>query len=188
MKKCRKWRRQVPLFGDVKFCHKCKKSKDICAFLLNNGKREKICGKCQLDKKQSPQKEQVYIGNGNCYISRLEILRQLGFSDYKSYLSSGLWAIIRKKVFARKGNTCYLCGGKATHLHHRRYCKEELLGKSIKNIVPICQNCHEEIELSGNDKNSMGQVKLKYDKIRHEKLALDQEAKEWYNYLEMKPL
>jgi 5-methylcytosine-specific restriction protein A len=78
------------------------------------------------------------------------------------YLSSD-WRRLRKKVLAKHKCECQLCKAKgkytkATHVHHEfhrdKYPQYELYeyaeqnGKRIKNLIPVCFECHMEIHIS----------------------------------------
>jgi len=69
-----------------------------------------------------------------------EQLRELGFSDYKSFIDSDLW-----KVFSRHLHTlsrfhkCLDCrSGSRIHLHHAEY--TSILDPLT--IIPLCSKCH----------------------------------------------
>lgn len=77
-------------------------------------------------------------------------LRSNGFQDYRDYLSSPLWREIRLRVFQSRGTKCKVCReAEATQIHHERYTPENLSGKSLADLVPICPACHEFIERNG---------------------------------------
>lgn len=111
---------------------------------------------------------------GRTYASRDQILRGMGYNSYQEYLKSDLYALIRRKVFAQKGANCRVCSKQATELHHNRYSRKELTGKSVKFINPICRECHEKIEFEKGEggevfKNSLANAHLKYRKLRRER-------------------
>lgn len=71
----------------------------------------------------------------------------MGFASYSDYLASDLWKRIRAKVFARKSKICTgRCGRKASQIHHGRYGKDELTGKDITHLYPVCGDCHRNSE------------------------------------------
>lgn len=81
------------------------------------------------------------------YIRRAQVLRKMGFASYAEYLKSPLWASVREKVFAAKGRRCFLCTQRqATQIHHSRYQRLDMLGKRLKDLFPLCGECHREIE------------------------------------------
>lgn len=71
-------------------------------------------------------------------------LAELGFTSYRDYCKSPLWAGIRSRVFDLKGRTCLKClKAKATQIHHERYELEVMRGLDLSPLVPICGPCHE---------------------------------------------
>lgn len=75
---------------------------------------------------------------------RQDSLDKLGFDDYESYLASNLWASIRKRIFARAGNTCECCGeGKPANIHHWSYSVATLQGEKPQHLEAVCRVCHE---------------------------------------------
>jgi hypothetical protein len=95
------------------------------------------------------KRDQVTLNaKGKHYTSRNANLQRLGIGSYREYLASDLWKDVRSKVYAVKGSHCYLCGNPATELHHNRYHKNDLVGKRLKYINPICRPCHDGIEFN----------------------------------------
>jgi len=84
--------------------------------------------------------------NGMSYASRNLTLKLMGFENYGQYLGSDLWDRVRKKVFASKGTRCWLCPGRGTQIHHNRYHLNDLVGKVIDFMFPICDPCHHLVE------------------------------------------
>lgn len=82
------------------------------------------------------------------YRERNATLHAMGFKSYRVYLASDLWKLVRSRVFRKKGRICSLCPAPATSVHHNRYHRNDLLGKNLKFLNPICNACHEEIEFS----------------------------------------
>lgn len=99
--------------------------------------------------------------------SRSELLRRIGFANYRDYLSSGLWFEIREKVFAKRGTTCVCCWQPATQVHHSKYTKRNLLGKSIWYLHPVCAICHKNVhrDKSGNF-TSLAESKKRLQSLR----------------------
>lgn len=93
--------------------------------------------------------------NGTGYHSRNSYLKNMGFASYQDYLASDIWKGIREQVYATKGSLCFTCSGAATVLHHLRYSREDLLGETLENIVPLCRTCHHEFEFSAGVKVSL---------------------------------
>ena len=63
------------------------------------------------------------------YADRNCFLKSRGWSGYKDYQESVLWAGIRLKVMEAQNCKCVLCGGEANQVHHSRYTEANLLGK-----------------------------------------------------------
>lgn len=108
---------------------------------------------------------------GKNYVSRNEWLRLLGFANYQEYLASDLWKNIRREVYKAKGHDCFLCGNQAQALHHNRYHKNDLTGKRMKFIFPICNLCHREIEFKEKVKIGLPQA-VKLFKKKRKKMIL----------------
>lgn len=125
-------------------------------------------------KPKRPKKKPI---KGRSYASRNYILKMLGFASYKEYLASDLWKSVRKKVYAAKGKNCYLCGKPATELHHNRYHKNDLIGKKLKYIHPICRGCHEDIEFRAGEKTTLNQAKITFNKRRRMFNAVTRESR-----------
>lgn len=85
--------------------------------------------------------------NGQSYESRNLILRKMGFRSYAEYLKSDLWKRVRASMFKRKDRLCYICSDPAYTGHHNRYRESDLNGETIKHLHPICEKCHDRIEL-----------------------------------------
>jgi hypothetical protein len=61
---------------------------------------------------------------------------------YSDYLASPTWKIIRDQRLALDNKECVMCGGKAVHVHHRRYPKK-WGEETILDLVSLCGSCHE---------------------------------------------
>jgi hypothetical protein len=81
------------------------------------------------------------------YAERNAIIQQLGFSSYKVYLQSELWKSIRRQILLPH-TRCRSCGKKATTLHHSRYKLEDMNGKCLTYLLPVCQGCHHKAEFN----------------------------------------
>lgn len=75
-----------------------------------------------------------------------QVLKSLGYNNYKEYVAGIRWADIRDKVFRTKGKKCIVCTRNATVIHHREYSKEVLEGTNITPLEPLCWDCHNTIE------------------------------------------
>lgn len=107
------------------------------------------------------------LRDGGNYQSRYHYLTELGFGSYQQYLASDLWKKIRARVYRVKGKDCYLCGSPATELHHNRYHRNDLLGKRLKYIHPLCRTCHEEIEFKADGRKSNLRQAMKAKRRNH---------------------
>jgi len=96
----------------------------------------------------------------------------LGLGSYSDYIKSDLWQAIRARVLAQMGWKCYGCGKDASQVHHRKYGPEQLRGTDIRDMVPICSSCHQEIEFDGKTKRTLEQANAKLDIMRF--------AKDWH--------
>ncbi len=99
---------------------------------------------------------------GLTYSERNAVLSELGFDSYRAYLGSDLWREIRARVFANRGRACWVCRVRwAPIVHHRSYSRENLSGRSIRGMVPVCGKCHQHIEtFPGGKKRPQGLVEL----------------------------
>jgi 5-methylcytosine-specific restriction endonuclease McrA len=88
-------------------------------------------------------------------------LRSCGCKTYSEYLKSELWNLIRQNVFKRKKRQCVICCKTASHVHHRNYNRETILGTDIRALVPLCRSCHIEIEFTDGKKNSLSKANKK---------------------------
>ena len=111
-----------------------------------------------------------------------QTLAKLGFSSYRAYLRSDLWADIRRRVFATKGRICVGCGGKANSVHHRSYDVGTMSGARLRSLDPICGACHAEIEFTnkGRKKNSLSQANKKLNRKKRAKKKTDHAANDQY--------
>lgn len=94
---------------------------------------------------------------------RAVFLRSLGFSSYREYLRSDLWAQIRLEVLAAAEHKCVRCGSVATQVHHRYYSLHALNGKDKTGLSAICRDCHWYIEFhptGSKTKRSVANKKL----------------------------
>lgn len=79
------------------------------------------------------------------YGERNRLLLSMGFGSYQEYLRSPLWQGIRRAVLHGRP-ACVRCGGRSALAHHVRYTRENLSGRSMDGLVPMCWDCHREIE------------------------------------------
>lgn len=98
------------------------------------------------------------------YERRSDCLSFLGFASYQDYLDSPVWYKIRELVLA-KYMVCFCCDKEATQIHHLKYSSGVLLGFDTKKLVPICGDCHKEIEFTDGVKNSMDDANIKVHRM-----------------------
>lgn len=81
------------------------------------------------------------------YAERDAIVKSLGYSSYRTYLHSAIWKGIRHNVLLQN-TRCRACGKKATQIHHNRYLLEDMNGKCLEHLIPVCGTCHRAAEFS----------------------------------------
>lgn len=72
-----------------------------------------------------------------------DVLKSIGFRSYADYLSSLLWATVRRQAFERWGSKCRACGKEATQVHHADYSRGTLRGDTLDHLWPVCNACHQ---------------------------------------------
>jgi ferredoxin len=88
-------------------------------------------------------------------------LEELSFSNYREYLRSELWDVIRRQVLARDENRCRACGDRAKNVHHTRYDLDVLIGKDLDSLVSLCRSCHLTAEFNASgDKRDFREVAM----------------------------
>lgn len=94
----------------------------------------------------------------NNYIPHYRII---GFDNYSDYLDSKHWAHLRRMYWeSGQSHYCRICEStKKLVIHHRTY---ETLGYEdiYKDVVMLCQNCHEKIHFFGNQKTPLRRREL----------------------------
>ncbi len=157
----------------MRICTACRTEKPLDAFDRSNkpdGRLKVMCRDCcrcaSRIASRAAGEERKLNAKGKDYSSRNATLLRLGFATYKEYLQSDLWKEVRKRVYTTKGSACYLCSKPATELHHNRYHKNDLIGKKLKFINPICRQCHEGIEFQDGRKATLKQAARTFKKIR----------------------
>lgn len=118
--------------------------------------------------KPTKKRHKKRVTNKPCtYGDRDRLLKKMGYPDYLSYLHSPLWRTIKSRAFQCLGNSCFLCGGRATVIHHISYDKKVLLGKSLTELAPLCDPCHEYIEVCDDgSKRPLAKVQSMYRRMR----------------------
>lgn len=157
-------------------CKRCERDLPVDQFDPSRQKLERLkafCRECccelSVEAKAARRRQgdlERKCGKGTNYRSRNAFLREIGFQSYAAYLASDLWKAIRERVFKLKGRKCFLCGGFASQLHHNRYRINDLTGKTLKYIKPICGDCHREIEFIQGQKATVSQAKSAFKRRR----------------------
>ena len=82
----------------------------------------------------------------DCYLEYTELrdadrIPVTGFSEYKTYLDDEHWAKTRKKIMARDGYRCQICGSKRDlQVHHLTY--KNIGQETDEQLVCLCRQCH----------------------------------------------
>ena len=100
------------------------------------------------------------------YGQRNRLLKELGIGPtYADYLASSLWAGIRRRVMGRDKGQCQICAEKVSAVHHQRYRKDNLLGRTLAHMFAICEECHRLIEFdaNGQKQSPMAASRLAFD-------------------------
>lgn len=93
-----------------------------------------------------PKKKRYKNSAHRSYARRLMFLQASGHDSYKKYLNSDEWKQVRSDVFEKRGHHCVFC--KSIHkiqAHHLVYHKSHFKEKDIRDIIPVCFECHSEI-------------------------------------------
>lgn len=92
------------------------------------------------------------------YSVRNELLLSFGYRTYREYLKSEEWAGIRAQVFAEYSE-CICCDSAAEVVHHVKYDSATLLGLHRLHLAPLCNRCHELMEIDENgDKGALSRA------------------------------
>lgn len=105
------------------------------------------------------------------YRHKPEELFNLAQLDYRDYLNSPFWYVIRSTVLFRDNYKCQLCGEPADTVHHHSYEPIVLYGMDLKQLVAICDECHKTVEFDNGQKvHDIDKKRLRYDALRGEYL------------------
>lgn len=125
-------------------------------------------GKAEI-RKTRRQKEQGVIAGLKCskesYEERGQILEMMGFASYEAYLASPLWWRIRAEGMKRNGGKCMICQADAVVLHHHSYRRPVLDGTNMDALFPLCDQCHENLEMDGERKIPLSMVQRELRRI-----------------------
>lgn len=89
----------------------------------------------------------------NSFNLRNNKINKNGYLDYKKYLQSPEWKILRKKIIDYYKRCLFCLNSNNLNVHHMFYSKDCLDGKSTKGMILICQDCHEQISKIAINKN-----------------------------------
>lgn len=75
---------------------------------------------------------------------RAASLKALGMRDYADYLASPMWAVIRRRVYARAKGQCEAkhCDKPAAAVHHWSYALKVMRGATLVGLQALCTDCH----------------------------------------------
>lgn len=78
--------------------------------------------------------------------------------QYKLYLESDQWKILRQKVLERDNHICCKCGGKANQVHHEKYNLNVWIDVPMKYLKSTCKDCHKILDKERKEKykNQLG--------------------------------
>jgi 5-methylcytosine-specific restriction endonuclease McrA len=72
--------------------------------------------------------------------------REIWRENYAGYLRSPKWRRVRANVLRKANHICEECGGRATHVHHRRYSNWHGTGEVKRerhdDLQALCTKCH----------------------------------------------
>lgn len=94
------------------------------------------------------------------------VLLAYGHKNYNVYLQSDLWLSIRARVLKDNAVCVCGCGRLANQVHHKAYTESNLLGESLRGLVPINNDCHYKIEFCGERKTSLGEANYNLKKLQ----------------------
>lgn len=104
-------------------------------------------GRRKKRKRKTKRERRIRAQCRSQYGRRAAALQKLGYSSYKDYLSSSLWKEIRDD-FLNGHPECFVCGKKATQVHHTFYRLDVLAGETDFGLKPVCRPCHRSIEFT----------------------------------------
>ncbi len=111
------------------------------------------------------------------------------FSDYGKYLSSDLWAGIRRLVLDRDKEICQVCGEKAQCVHHRSYAPLVMEGRPdhMHLLISLCNACHTAVEFS-DDGSKIADLSAKEHRLNQAMLLYrSQSLKKWAKSVRLVP-
>jgi len=70
-----------------------------------------------------------------------EDMKRINQDEYKDYLKSDRWKILREEALNRDNYKCKKCGKAAEEVHHTRY-DHKGTPWEIHTIISLCKDCH----------------------------------------------
>lgn len=72
--------------------------------------------------------------------------KRLATMPYRLYLNTAHWRDIKQRVRCEFGGVCALClhGERVLHVHHRTYKHRGYEDKHIRDLILLCEKCHQE--------------------------------------------
>lgn len=107
------------------------------------------------------------------YWKRDKIVAKIGFASYRDYLRSELWTGIRDRVLSQ-AKKCRCCKESAPQcVHHHTYTKQNLSGRTLANLVALCNECHRAIEYNGRKKRQESHSVFRAFQVRREQFEAE---------------
>lgn len=97
--------------------------------------------------------------DGDSYLKRSVALLKMGFNSYAAYMGSDLWASIRIAAYQVHGGNCAICNNPAVAIHHLDYSLDTLMGLRMSSLIPICDECHKQVEFDGERKRPVHEAR-----------------------------
>ena len=95
------------------------------------------------------------------YKERNKMLKELGYNSYDDYRASITWTRIKGKILGID-TKCAICDKPNCVTHHRSYSKEVLLGEDMTQLIPLCRECHKDVEFfKDGSKRMMDEVEAR---------------------------
>lgn len=70
--------------------------------------------------------------------------------NLRTHLPKGVWDILRRKVYAKSGGKCEICGASARYLdaHEKWSYDENNRIQKLEKVMAVCRPCHEVIHIN----------------------------------------
>jgi len=105
-----------------------------------------ICVDCGKHNQYINENKERKAGNSRVKVAytRQTLIEELGFDTFEQFEDSTLWQQIENKVLQKK-NRCRFCEYKAHTMIYMVYTRDNIKGKSLYGIHPICKYCNERL-------------------------------------------